>query len=92
MSVWNTHLALVVNVVEVFSDPWFRTLALDICSGGSGGGVAGEQAASSGQTSAAESRRPEEQHGGGWAQRVNMLPNKHENTEDENCVQPAALL
>lgn len=81
-----------VNVVEVFSDPWFRTLALDVSNGGSGGGVAGGQAAPSGQTSAAESRGPEEQHSGGGAQRVNMLRNKHENTEDEECVQPDALL
>ncbi len=55
---------MVVDVVEVLSDTWFRALALDVCSGGSGGGVAGGQAAQSGQTSAAESRSPEKQHGG----------------------------
>lgn len=43
-----THLSLVVNVVEVFSETWFRALALDVCGGGSGGGVAGGQAAQSG--------------------------------------------
>lgn len=58
----NTHLSLVVNVVEVFSDTWFRALALDVCSGGSGGDAAGGQAAQSGQTSAAESCSTEEQH------------------------------
>lgn len=55
-------LSLVVNVVEVFSDTWFRALALDVCSGGSGGDAAGGQAAQSGQTSAAESCSTEEQH------------------------------
>lgn len=60
---FDTHLSLVVDVVEVFSDTWFRALALDVCCAGCGGGVAGRQAAQSRQTSAAESRSPEEQHG-----------------------------
>lgn len=52
-----------VNIVEVFSDTWFRALALDVCSGGSGGGeTGGRRAAQTGQTSAAEGRPPEEQH------------------------------
>ena len=57
-----THLSLVVNIVEVFSDTWFRALALDVCSGGSGGGEAGRHAAQTCQTSAAEGSPPEEQH------------------------------
>lgn len=61
-SVVEEKLSLVVDVVEVLSDPWFWALALDVCSGGSGGGVAGGQAAQSGQSSEAESRSPEEQH------------------------------
>lgn len=58
-----TDLSLVVNVVEILSDTWFRALALDICNGGSGGGEAGRHAAQSGQTSPSESRSSEEQHG-----------------------------
>ena len=50
----NVHLALVVDVVEVLSDPRLGTLALGVPSGCSGAG---------GQTPAPESRKPERQHG-----------------------------
>lgn len=85
-SVIEEKLSLVVNIVEVLSDTWFRALALDVCSGGSGGGVAGGQAAQSGQTSAAESRSPEEQHDQTGARKVNMSRNKHGQKEDDWCV------
>lgn len=49
----HVHLSLVIDVVEVLSDPWFRALALGICGGSSRGDVAGGQAAQSGQTSVA---------------------------------------
>lgn len=59
-----SHLPVVVQVVEVLSDPRLGTLALDVPSGCCG---AGGQAAQSGQTSEAESREPERQHGPGGA-------------------------
>lgn len=63
-SVIEEQLSLMVDVVEVFSDAWLWTLALDVGSGASGGGAAGGQAAQSGQPSAADRCCPEDQHEG----------------------------
>lgn len=78
-----SHLSLVVDEVEVLSDTCFRTLALDVCSGGSGGCIAGVQAAQRGHTTAAESCSPEEQHSRTAAQRVDIFRDNHLNTDDE---------
>lgn len=78
-----------VDVVEVLSDAWFGTLALDVCSGASGGAVAGGQAAQSGQSSAAESRSSQQrQHDGAGPQRERVCSGINTKRKDETltCV------
>lgn len=75
----HVHLSLVIHVVEVLSDPWFRALALGICGGSSRGDVAGGQAVQNGQTSAASNRSPEDPHGSTRVQRKDMICNKPRN-------------
>lgn len=88
----HVHLSLVIDVVEVLSDSWFRALALGVCGGGSRGDVAGGQAVQSGQTSAASNRSPEDQHGSTeeYRGRIWFVTN-HEIIGRLWCVQPDSL-
>lgn len=64
LGVVQKELSLVVNIVEVLSDPRFRALALGVRGGPPGGGAAGREAALRGhQSPAAEAHTPDHKHG-----------------------------